>query len=152
MSRNCIYRFWVQVFAILSSRSLYAAFRQRYESNMLDTIVAFIVMQKSELMLDVEQFGSRLDTIDLDNRPGTKYANSADVGAGPTKTINANDCMCSYIDGFIKISMQTWARDRGTRERRSDQRGKRKCRAVWVEVLFSRCETVRPLHFLRIDR
>lgn len=97
---------------------------------MLDTIVAFIVMQKSELMLDVEQFGSRLDTIDLDNRPGTKYANSADVGAGPTKTINANDCMCSYIDGFIKISMQTWARDRGTRERRSGQRGKRKCRAV----------------------
>lgn len=81
---------------------------------MLDTIVAFIVMQKSELMLDVEQFGSRLDTIDLDNRPGTKYANSADVGAGPTKTINANDCMCSYIDGFIKISMRTRARDRGT--------------------------------------
>jgi hypothetical protein len=31
---------------------------------MLDTIVAFIVMQKLELMLDVEQFGSRLDTID----------------------------------------------------------------------------------------
>jgi len=31
---------------------------------MLDTIVAFIVMQKFELMLDVEQFSSRLDTID----------------------------------------------------------------------------------------
>lgn len=45
--------------------SLHASFRQRYESNMLDTIVAFIVMQKCpELMLDVEQFGSRLDTID----------------------------------------------------------------------------------------
>lgn len=45
-----------------------------------------------------------------DSPPGTKYANSADVGAGPTKTINANDCMCSYIDGFIKISMRTRAR------------------------------------------
>lgn len=48
-----------------------------------------------------------------DSQPGTKYANSADVGAGPTKTINANDCMCSYIDGFIKISMRTRARIEG---------------------------------------
>lgn len=45
-----------------------------------------------------------------DSRSDTKYANSADVGAGLTKTINANDCMCSYIDGFIKISIRTRAR------------------------------------------
>lgn len=44
--------------------SFYTSFRQWYESNMLDTIVAFIVMQKLELMLDVEQFSSRLNTID----------------------------------------------------------------------------------------
>ena len=58
-------QFLILSFAILSrARGLYANFRQRYESNMLDNIVVFIVMQKLELMLDVEQFGSRLDTID----------------------------------------------------------------------------------------
>lgn len=101
-SRNCICHLTgFQVFAILSSRfSLYVGFRQRYESNMLDTIVAFIVMQKSELMLDVEQFGSRLDTIDLDNRPGTKYANSADVGAGSDKN-NKRERLHVFIHRWI---------------------------------------------------
>lgn len=66
-----------------------------------------------------------------DSRPGTKYANSADVGAGLTKTINANDCMCSYIDGFIKISIRTRAWIEGTRVVvRTGQRGKRKRRTV----------------------
>lgn len=41
-------------------------------------------------------------------RHGTKYANSTGVGDNrPTKTINASDCMCSYIDGSIKISART---------------------------------------------
>jgi len=48
----------------LSTRILVSDTEKRERSNMLDTIVAFIVMQKLELMLDVEQFGSRLDTID----------------------------------------------------------------------------------------
>lgn len=62
MFLNWIYQFLILSFAILSVRSL--NFCQQYESNMLDTIVTFIVMQKFELMLDVQQFGSRLDTID----------------------------------------------------------------------------------------
>lgn len=43
--------------------NLFGNLRSRYESNMLDTIGAFIVMQNCDLMLGVEQFGSRLDTI-----------------------------------------------------------------------------------------
>lgn len=42
-----------------------------------------------------------------------------------TKTINANDCMCSYIDGFIKISMRTRAGAR-TEEREWRSKLKRK--------------------------
>ncbi|TGZ50176.1 CUG-BP-and ETR-3-like factor 3, partial [Temnothorax longispinosus] len=61
-----------------------------------------------------------------DSRPATKYANSADVGAGLTKTINANDCMCSYIDGFIKISIRTGARIERDRENGGRDGPKRK--------------------------
>lgn len=42
-----------------------------------------------------------------DSRHGAKYANSTDVGNGAAKTINATDCMCSYIDGSVKISART---------------------------------------------
>lgn len=51
-----------------------------------------------------------------DSRHGTKYANSTDVGNGPTKTINATDCMCSYIDGSIKISASSPMGGKGREE------------------------------------
>lgn len=58
-----------------------------------------------------------------DSRHGTKYANSTDVGNGPAKTINATDCMCSYIDGSIKISARTRVEFGGETER---QKGRKK--------------------------
>ena len=90
-----------------------------------------------------------------DSRPGTKYANLADVGAGLTKTINANDCMCSYIDGFIKISIRTRARiERDDNSGRNGPKRKEKTphgARGGSTILFSQCETVRALHSVRID-
>lgn len=63
-----------------------------------------------------------------DSRHGAKYANSTDVGNGAAKTINATDCMCSYIDGSVKISARTriwW----GETER---QRGRKKDATWWL--------------------
>lgn len=122
---------------------------------MLDTIVAFIVMQKFELMLDAEQFGSRSDTMDWTVGPGTKYANSADVGAGPDKN-NKRERLHVFIHRWIHKNIHS----EHERANRGDQNGsrdepKRKektPRGVSEGVLFSRYETVRPLYFVRIDR
>jgi len=89
-----------------------------------------------------------------DSRPGTKYANLADVGAGLTKTINANDCMCSYIDGFIKISIRTraWVErdEKGSRD--GPKRKEKTPHGARVEVQYYLAAVWnRPLHSVRID-
>lgn len=69
-----------------------------------------------------------------DSRHGTKYANSTDVGNGPTKTINASDCMCSYIDGSIKISAWTRFESGGTESfgREAKRKGKTPYGCEWL--------------------
>lgn len=68
-----------------------------------------------------------------DSRHGTKYANSTDVGNGPAKTINATDCMCSYIDGSIKISARTRV-ESGGRDGEAKRKEERR-NATWCEWL-----------------
>lgn len=83
-----------------------------------------------------------------DSRHGTKYANSTDVGNGPAKTINATDCMCSYIDGSIKISARTRV-ESGGRDGEAKRKEERR-NATWCEWL--RYFDVRLFHtlFMRI--
>lgn len=94
----------------------------------VDTVRIFIVMQKCELMLDVEQFGGRLDTIGRTVGTVQNMQIRRTSGTGAAKTINATDCMCSYIDGSVKISARTriwW----GETER---QRGRKKDATWWL--------------------